>query len=147
MTDNFDTLVNEAERKAREMQGWDFSYLEGRRHEDSPTWDYADIVSSMLDGVSDMLDMDTGGGEVLLNVRERARVWPDRVIAAEGYKPNVAVAAGNLKAIGAEVIECNSAAELPFEDESFDLVINRHGAYSVPEVKRILRPGGIFATQ
>ena len=58
MTDYFDTLVSEAEEKAKAMQGWDFSYLEDRRHEDRPTWDYAYIFSSMLGGVCDMLDFD-----------------------------------------------------------------------------------------
>ena len=36
---------------------------------------------------------------------------------------------------------------LPFIDEQFDLVINRHESYDVTEVWRILKPGGIFLTQ
>src|SRR4029077_14924468 len=43
------------------------------------------------------------------------------------------------------------AEELPFGDESFDLVFCDHGATSftdphltVPEVARVLRPGGLF---
>jgi SAM-dependent methyltransferase len=36
---------------------------------------------------------------------------------------------------------------LPFDDESFDLVINRHESFSASEVKRVMRPGGRFVTQ
>ena len=37
--------------------------------------------------------------------------------------------------------------ELPFEDNSFDLIINRHESYSPTELKRILTNQGIFLTQ
>ena len=147
MTDNFDALVNEAEKHAKVMQGWDFSYVKGRRHSDRHPWDYSNMICSMLNGVHDMLDIDTGGGEVLLGLRERATDWPDRVCATEGYKPNVAVATRNLQSIGVEVFECESVDKLPFEDESFDLITNRHGDYSVREVKRVLRPCGMVITQ
>ena len=147
MTDSFDALVNDAEKNAKAMQGWDFSYVKGRRHSDRHPWNYSDMVCSMLDGVNDMLDMDTGGGEVLFGIREKARNWPDRVFATERYKPNVAVATRKLKPIGVEVVECKSSNRLPFEDESFDFITNRHGDYSVREVKRILRPQGVFITQ
>jgi ubiquinone/menaquinone biosynthesis C-methylase UbiE len=47
---------------------------------------------------------------------------------------------------------CGSAEEAPFEDRSFDVVFCDHGAMTfadprrtVPEVARLLRPGGLFA--
>ena len=36
---------------------------------------------------------------------------------------------------------------LPFADNSFDLVLNRHDSYDVNEVRRVLKPGGYFITQ
>ncbi|NKB60831.1 MAG: methyltransferase domain-containing protein [Gammaproteobacteria bacterium] len=147
MTDHFDTLVEEAEKEAKAMQGWDFSYIKDRRHSDLHPWDYNDAVCSRLDGVRDMLDMDTGGGEVLLGLKEDANTWPDYVCAIEGYRPNVSVATHNLQSIGAKVLECKSDGKLPFADESFGLITNRHGNYSAQEIKRVLRPSGLFITQ
>jgi SAM-dependent methyltransferase len=37
--------------------------------------------------------------------------------------------------------------KLPFEDGSFDMVINRHGDFNPKEIHRVLKPGGIFITQ
>ena len=94
-----------------------------------------------------MLDMDTGGGERLINLSEHATTWPGNVCATEGYKPNVSVARRNLEPIGVTVFEFERYEELPFDDDSFDLIINRHGDYRVGELKCILRPGGVFITQ
>jgi SAM-dependent methyltransferase len=94
-----------------------------------------------------MLDMDTGGGEKLIELKTHAKTWPERVCAIEGYEPNVAVAKRNLQRIGVKVFQYESRDKLPFKGKSFDLVTNRHGDYSVSEIKRVLRPAGIFITQ
>jgi SAM-dependent methyltransferase len=36
---------------------------------------------------------------------------------------------------------------MPFEDASFDLVLNRHGGFRAAEMHRILKPRGVFLTQ
>lgn len=36
---------------------------------------------------------------------------------------------------------------LPYEDESMDIIINRHESYDIYEVYRVLKKGGIFITQ
>jgi SAM-dependent methyltransferase len=38
-------------------------------------------------------------------------------------------------------------ANLPFEDHYFDLIINRHSAYTPRELARILKTGGLYITQ
>jgi SAM-dependent methyltransferase len=90
--------------------------------------------------------MDTGGGERILALRE---YWPAKVVVTEGYAPNVALASERLTPLGVTVVKDNSStvAPMPFADDEFDLVLNRHGAFNANEVARILAPGGIFLTQ
>ena len=38
-------------------------------------------------------------------------------------------------------------SNLPFDDDSFDIVINRHGSFDSKEIKRVLKNNGIFITQ
>ena len=132
MEKSFEELVEDA--IAQSHEGWDFSYIRDRWHSENPPWMYGDEVLSRLDDVESMLDMGTGGGEFLLTLHERASKWPFRVTATEGYAPNVSVAARNLEPIGVEVVGYESDEALPFEDASFDLVINRHGSFAAKEV-------------
>lgn len=124
------------------FQGWDFSYLKGRKIEDKTPWNYISIAKRLAKNSSKALDIDTGGGEVLLKIHP-----PRGSFAVEGYKPNVKVARRNLKSIGVRVIEADSAHNLPFKDRSFDLVLNRHGAINAKEIHRVLKKDGIFFTQ
>ena len=147
MADEFDALVADAQEAAFGQKGWDFSYVKGRRHTDVVSWSFQEKVYAQLEDIRDMLDMDTGGGERLLELRKNAKIWPERVCATEGYQPNVEVARRNLRSVGIEVHEFKSYDKLPFDDDTFDLITNRHGDYSAPELMRILRPGGTFVTQ
>ena len=147
MLDSFDSLVADAVAQASTHRGWDFSYLRDRRHEEPTPWSYEDSVLSLLDGVEDMLDMDTGGGERLSKLHDRAGSWPTRVTAIEAYLPNVEVARRNLAPIAVEVVPYDNDKRLPFNDASFDLIINRHGQYSATEIKRLLKPEGAFVTE
>ena len=147
MNREFDLLVADAVQAAKNTEGWDFSYVSARRHEDSPPWSWTDTVTTLLQGVHDMLDMDTGGGEVLIDIRRGAEYWPDRVWATEGYPPNLPVAVRNLSQLGINVVGFKTDSHLPFANDSFDLITNRHGDFHPPEIWRLLRPGGVFVTQ
>lgn len=59
------------------------------------------------------------------------------------------VARARLEPLGARVVAIVDDIDipLPFDDDEFDLVINRHEAFNSTEVARILRPGGRFITQ
>lgn len=128
------------------FQGWDFSYLEGRYHEEQPTWSYDRLVRDLLNGADSVLDMGTGGGEKLLEFQD---ALPPNTIATEGHAPNVPVARANLEPHGITVVEYDveTDQQMPFTESSFELVINRHEAYDSVEVARILRADGIFLTQ
>lgn len=128
------------------FRGWDFAYVDGRIVEEKPPWDYMALAATRMAQSTALLDIDTGGGEKLLELRPH---WPAKVVVSEGYPPNVAVARERLSLLGVTVVEMdsNNFAPTPFADDEFDLVINRHGAFNANELARILAPGGIFLTQ
>ena len=135
--------------KAEEQQpftGWDFSYLEGRMIEDQPPWSYPARAAELMQQSSAVLDMGTGGGERLLELREH---WPEKVVVTEDYPPNFELAEERLRSLGVKVVSVSLTADdlLPFPSGEFDLVLNRHSALNCAEVARILAPGGVFLTQ
>nr|WP_275578569.1 methyltransferase domain-containing protein [Yimella sp. NH-Cas1] len=93
--------------------------------------------------------MGTGGGEHLLQF---ADLLPADTTATEGWQPNIAVAQRNLAPYGIEVIEYGApdddvgSARMPFRDDRFDLVLNRHESYSARELARVTAPGGTVLT-
>lgn len=128
--------------------GWDMSYLKGRSVDlhTEPRWDYTATVLSAMHGIETMLDMGTGGGERLASLAS-VQSLPSRTYATEGYVPNIAVARERLEPLGVTVVAIDDDARLPFADEQFDLIINRHASYDAHEVLRVLKPGHRFITQ
>ena len=126
--------------------GWDFSYLEGRMIEEQPDWSYPARAAELMRQSSSVLDLDTGGGERILNLRE---AWPPKVVATEHYSPNVKLAAERLLPFGGKVIdiELSDFGLMPFQEAEFDLILNRHGTFNPDEVARVLTLGGTFLTQ
>ena len=133
------------------FQGWDFSLLTktGRVSETPLSWNYNTIVRSHIKDIKTLLDMGTGGGEVLTSLSP----LPCITYATESYLPNVDVAKSRLSSIGVEVIYVPENSQppysdsLPFGNGFFDVIINRHEAYYPKEIKRILKNQGIFITQ
>lgn len=123
--------------------GWDFSHIKGRCEEEPVPWDYRAIVKSQMHPGTVMLDMGTGGGEFLISLVPQA----GRTYATESYPPNIELASKALAERGIELRAVESDANLPFEDTFFNLIINRHESFCLPEVFRILKPGGTFITQ
>jgi len=72
---------------------------------------------------------------------------PTHTSATEGYEPNISIARNLLEPLGVTVFHYHYDDDLPFDDEKFELIINRHESYSPIEVFRLLKPGGIFITQ
>ena len=132
-----------AEEAAAHMLGWEFSHIDGRYDEEEPPWDYRGIVLENVRAEDRILDIDTGGGEFLLSLGHPAA----NTAATEGFAPNVALCREKLAPLGIAFREMADGEPIPFEDESFDRVIDRHGSFDIPELWRVLRPGGRFITQ
>ncbi len=138
----FDELVAEAE--SAPVEGWEFSWLDGRATEERPSWGYSRMLAQRMATASAALDIQTGGGEVLAGV---ARL-PGVMVATESWPPNLAVAARHLRARGAAVVADDDQPPLPFRSGVFDLVTSRHPVSTWwAEIARVLRPGGVYFSQ
>ena len=131
-----------AEEKAT-FAGWDFSYINGRMITEELPWSYRNLVKQKINNKMTLLDMGTGGGELLCSFVP----LPEQTYATESYQPNIPIARKRLEPLGVDVREIISDENLPFGDEIFDLIINSHESYNVHEVKRILKSGGEFLTK
>lgn len=126
------------------IHGWDFSHIHGRYEEEQDLpWDYERIIKQYLNKDMRILDYDTGGGEFLLSLKHPFL----NTAATEGYSPNVALCKEKLLPLGIDFRECGGSQNIPFEDESFDLIINRHGDFNAKEIYRLLKKGGLFITE
>ncbi|WP_145804558.1 class I SAM-dependent methyltransferase [Kribbella amoyensis] len=137
----YEVLVEEAVSAG--FSGWDFRWLEGRASSASPSWSYPEVAAAALGPDVRLLDIDTGGGELLASFAP----LPKATIATEGYAPNVPIARDRLGPLGVEVREHPAGEELPVEDGGVDVVLNRHGRLDVPDLARVLRSGGLLVTQ
>jgi hypothetical protein len=138
----FDLLISEV---AKPFSGWDFSYITktGRMVETPLTWNYASRILPFLRKARTLLDMGTGGGEFLSMLQP----LPKKTYATESYQPNIPIARKKLESLGVKVIEIHNDKILPFDDNYFDLVINRHESYVASEVYRIIKSNCQFITQ
>jgi len=143
MRRSFEDLVSEAE--AAPIEGWDFSWLDGRATEDRPSWGYSRLVSERMASASAALDLQTGGGELLAGIDR----LPPLLVATKGWAPNVAVAGRRLRSRRAFVVAAHDERpNLPFRAGLFDLVTSRHPVATWwDEIARVLRPGGTFLSQ
>lgn len=133
----------EAEEAQARMRGWDFSHIQGRFEEEHDLpWSYRAVVREYLRDEHMLLDYDTGGGEFLLSLHHPSH----RTAATEGYPPNAALCRRTLLP-PIMFRECGDPAAVPFPDGTFDVVLNRHGAFDPAELYRLLKPGGLFLTE
>ncbi len=88
MTDecSFDELAAEGMRVP--VDGWDFSWFEGRASEERPSWGYARQIAIRMATATAALDVQTGGGEVLASIPRPPAV----LCATESWPPNAEIA-------------------------------------------------------
>ena len=128
------------------FKGWDFSYIESRLVQEEPPWDYFNKAKKLLKNSKSVLDMATGGGELF----SKFAPFNIKAVAIEGYPPNVPIAKNLLEPLGVKVLEANEVEKLPFQNNEFDLILNRHGGInkkSVKEIYRVQSKHGLFLTQ
>lgn len=132
------------EEKMAHIRGWDFSHIYGRyTEEENLPWDFRTVINKYLKTDMKLLDMETGGGEFLLSLNHPNQ----NTSAIEGYRPNVELCKKVLLPLGIDFKEADGEDKLPFENECFDIITNRHGAYNISELKRVLKKDRIFITQ
>ncbi|NNH70379.1 class I SAM-dependent methyltransferase [Nocardia uniformis] len=142
MEHTFDDLISEA--SAASVDGWDFSWLDGRATEERPSWGYQKQQARRLATARAALDIQTGGGEVLA----KAETYPPTMVATESWPPNLSKATRLLHPRGVVVVADPDEPPLPFADAAFDLVTSRHPATIWwEEIARVLEPGGIYFAQ
>lgn len=134
---------NWLKEEAKSFKGWNFSHLTGRWEEQATPWDYREIIDHYLSHEHSLLDMGTGGGEFLLTLSHPY----EKTSVTEGWEPNIRLCKETLEPLGISVQQVFEDNQLPFKDNTFDVIINRHEAYDWKEVKRVLKKGGIFITQ
>lgn len=139
----YQDLIRKSEQT--EFIGWDFGVFAGGLTEGDTSWDYRELVTPHLAGAHRLLDMGTGGGELLSSMAP----LPAATVATESYPPNVPVAWDRLRPLGVTVVRVDEEEDvpLPFRDNAFSLIINRHESFAGAEIARILEPGGLFITQ
>jgi len=121
-------------------RGWDFARTADQRA--STPWDYAAVVSERTDDRDDLLDVGTGGGEMLLSFADR--IGSGVGIDLDPEMVELAIENGR----GASNISFRQSSHL-LENvpESFDVVVDRHAPFSLDAVRSHLRQDGLFITQ
>lgn len=170
---SFDELL--AEGEAVPVEGWDFSWFDGRATEERPSWGYARLAADRVATThpDSVLDLQTGGGEVFAEILAAAAApapartstpantyplpssesatfghLPRAVWATEGWPPNRDLAREHLELFRGDVVLVAPDERLPFDHDRFDLVLSRHPAFNDwPEIARVLRPGGSYLSQ
>jgi SAM-dependent methyltransferase len=125
------------------LKGWDFSSL--NKKSDKAPWDFAQTVKSYLKPTDRLLDIMTGGGENLLKLGHPYELTS----ATEGYPPNIRLCQKKLLSLGIDVrpADIDGIGKLPFEDQAFEVITDRHGHIFPEEIIRLLKPGGLYITE
>jgi len=106
------------------------------------------MLVSRVAGAPSVLDIQTGGGEVLAEVLSQIDDPFRQLAATESWPPNAERARQRLGPLGVSVAEVPDDAALPFPNGAFDLVVSRHPTLTIwNEIARVLRPGGTYFSQ
>jgi hypothetical protein len=139
-----DHLVNEwRAQQAATLEGWDMSPARFRLRFQPPPWKYEDQARRLVGASSRLLDLGTGGGEVLYCLG----LLPGFSVASDISPDRAQVARRRLSRHGVNVVVANSMATLPLRAGAFDLVLCRNSAFVADAVFHVLDEGGVFYSQ
>ncbi|MFE7083280.1 methyltransferase domain-containing protein, partial [Priestia megaterium] len=120
-----------------------FSYIDDSWENETLPWDYTEIINRYLSSDLELLDMGTGGGEFLLSLNHPY----EKTSVTEGWQPNIELLKMKLVPLGIKLASIGDDDIIDYGDNSFDIIINRHESFNVEEIKRVLKPNGVFITQ
>ncbi|MCP9358639.1 class I SAM-dependent methyltransferase [Liquorilactobacillus satsumensis] len=103
------------------ITGWNFSHLDGRWQNEVLPWNYRNLVLSYLKSDMQLLDMGTGGGELL-----KAFHHPNnRTQVTEAWAPNIDLLKQTLVKQGIKLHALLEAheADLPVKNKSLDIIL------------------------
>jgi hypothetical protein len=81
------------------FEGRDFSWLDGRASQIEPSWSYDGRARQLIVGAKSLLDLCTGGGEMLASFAP----LPEHRVATESWEPNIPLARNRLVPLGVQV--------------------------------------------
>lgn len=139
-----ETIKYLLDEEAHAFKGWDFSYLKGRWSSEKLPWNFNTFVKEYLKDSDNILDMGTGGGELLLSFKHPY----EKTSVTEAYKPNIKLCQEILAPLGIKIYPIEQDDILiNVPSDFYDIVLNHHESFSPSEVKRVLKENGIFITQ
>ncbi len=127
------------------ITGWNFSHLDGRWQNEVLPWNYRKLVLSYLKSDMQLLDMGTGGGELL----ETFHHPNNRTQVTEAWAPNINLLKQTLvkQGIKLHALPETHEADLPVKNNSLDIITNSHAAFDPQLIKDKLKTGGYFISQ
>lgn len=133
----------QSQKRQENFTGWDFSSIQEDFWQEGLPWCYSECVKHYLRPEFDLLDMGTGGGELLASFNHPLL----KTSVTEGWLKNYQLLLEKLEPKGVKVKFVEEDDLLDYPDNSFDIVLNSHESFLVSEIKRVLKPNGIFITQ
>lgn len=124
------------------LDEWNARYRSRERIDDEPSQLLIDAVGDIAPGRA--LDLACGAGRNAAWLAERG--WD--VVAIDGASEAIRLVREKDARIHARVLDLETDAPLPFDDETFDLVAILYFLHRplFAEAKRLLRPGGLLVT-
>ena len=140
-----DKKIKQVYKKTGAKIGYNFQDVYSRVKIEGKKWNWTDIVEKYTAPNNTLLDLGTGGGEYLIELSKNTK----KSCGIDNIKAMVDRAKQNAKEKGVHNVEFKLAdvSKVPYAGGCFDIVTCRHAPFSIKEVKRVLKPGGLFITQ
>ena len=138
MTDSLEKELNQYARIATKLEGWELEF-QPEELGPGPPWSFERRARELATGCGMLLDLGTGGGEVLSRVLDGLNC---NAFATEEWHVNAPVAARRLGNSTSVVRACSM--RLPFSQKTFDLVLSRHAAIDAKKSNAFSRQADAF---